>query len=382
MKFAITAALIATAVATLEHDSSAHASPARKIPQDLKPITSSDWSGVPGLIIKAELPRANIFQYSARVKYMDKEGMLRCNVVGLQKERMVRIAGHLSEGKNRPGLAFISADSFPKIENTTMVNGQHCTLTTWPESVSLKEYVQDMTPAQKDKVLPAIFVQVISAFRYLESMGFIYDTIGPESIMICSNLVNEVPNVIVADLHYIWGRYGYSRTEDYITLWQGSDPENFENERGYRAPEDYGPLEVIFMEKRISWMLGATIYGTLAGMPPYGFTKTLDGIVPWESGRLKKVMKDLQTFGNSTYPPVETSNDHLAALMNILLNRDPQARPAIKDLDLDLIKKLADGSNIKLMPEASRVTLWGLLSGLMTVEQQPNAPMMPLDEME
>ncbi|RKP09427.1 hypothetical protein THASP1DRAFT_28771 [Thamnocephalis sphaerospora] len=217
-----------------------------------------------------------------------------------------------------------------------------------------------MTSAQKDKVLPAIFVQVVSALKYLDGMGFTYHTIGPESILVRTNMANGVPKVIIADLHYIRQKLKPMETQIGVTVWRETMLENFENERGYHPPEDYVPVRTFFIEERISWMLGATIYASLAGMPPYGFMKTLDGVVPWRRGKLQQVMKDMEIFKNNTYPPVETSNKHLATLMETLLTCDWRNRPSIKSLDLDIMKKLADGSGVKIMLGMNAATIWSM----------------------
>ncbi|RKP05996.1 hypothetical protein THASP1DRAFT_32175 [Thamnocephalis sphaerospora] len=359
MKRALTVAFIAAVAAMLGCDGGAHANPARVIARDIDPITSSDWSDFSGLNITKKLPQPRSFEYHARVKYNDKEGMLVCTTLKFKTERMKHVAKHLSKGINRPGLAIVSADSFPKLEGTMMVKGHYCTLTTWPKSMSLKEYVRNKRPEERDRVLPAIFVQVISALSYLQSMGFIYNYINIESIMIRSNMASEVPEVIVADLHYISGKYGVLKTGEYATIRSGDEPESFENERGYRPPEDYKDSDTLVSKEKVtSWMLGATIYDSLAGMPPYGFTKSLNGTVPWKDAKLKQVMEDLRKFGKNTYPPAETSNNHLATLMKTLLNCDPRARPAISKLNLQLIRELAGGSGVKIAIGFTATDMW------------------------
>ncbi|RKP04545.1 hypothetical protein THASP1DRAFT_33676 [Thamnocephalis sphaerospora] len=346
MKLVLAAALLAAAAATLEYDSSAYASPVDTAAPDFAPVTSSDWCSIPGLAIEKEEQQIGHYSYGARVTYGSRNGTIRCHANESHKKQMAHVFEHLSKGKNRPGLASITVDSFPRIERTMMVKGQHCVLTTWPVSVSLKEYVRSMTPARKEKVLPAIVVQIISAFNYLESIGFYYHTIGPESIMIRSNIASEVPSVIVADLHQIRGEYGVLQSDELTTFRQGNELETFENERGYRPPEDYGPSETVTVKKRIPWILGATIYDALTGMPPYGFTKSLDGITPWENGKLEKAMLELQASGNNTYPPVEISNVYLDELVKTLLTCNPQDRPAINKPDWRLVRNLANGSGI------------------------------------
>ncbi|RKP05958.1 hypothetical protein THASP1DRAFT_25634 [Thamnocephalis sphaerospora] len=368
MKFALVTLFLAATAIALEYGGDVYASPARRVARNVEPAIFSDLSDVSNLTVTKELPQSNSFAYHARVKYNGKDGMIGCSSRESTKKRMMRVAEHLSNGTNIPGLTFVSDNTFPKVENiTVMVEKRHCVLTTWPVSVSLKEYVQDMTPAQKDKKLPAIFVQVISALKYLANMGFLYDTIGPESIMIRSNMASEVPDVVVADLHHIWGNYGVSKTEQCTALQQAYEPENFKNERGYLPPEDYNFSGEVFMEKRISWMLGATIYDSLAGMPPYGFTKTPGGVIPWESGRIWEVMKDLRTSGNNTYPPVKTSNQQLLTLMETLLTCNPQNRTAIKMLELDAVKRLADGSGVKLIPEIIKADPWEMLKSALRI---------------
>ncbi|RKP05909.1 hypothetical protein THASP1DRAFT_25677 [Thamnocephalis sphaerospora] len=130
--------------------------------------------------------------------------------------------------KNDPksyGLAPKMKDSFAQLRMAEGVGGRFCAVTTWPDSVSLKEYVRAMTPEEKDDVLPLIVVQVISALKYLELISLVHDDINPENIMIRNDRITGMPEVIITDLHWVANSCaGYKPVEDYnLANWMGFD---------------------------------------------------------------------------------------------------------------------------------------------------------------
>ncbi|RKP05104.1 hypothetical protein THASP1DRAFT_33063 [Thamnocephalis sphaerospora] len=339
----------------LGYDSGAHVSSRHTIVRRYRPMTDSDWSHIPEVEIKKKLPLVDNLDYIAQVKYRNQEGMAVCSIFDHSDWQIKHIAEHIADGRNTPGLAVISANSFPKLEVTPDIKGRYCSIATWLPSMSLKEYLRNKDSTERNKLLPVIAFQLISAIRYLGSMEFYYSNIGPESIRIRDGMADGVPYVILTDLHMITGVYKERYGTLSITTPQGNEPEGYENERGYRPPEDYRAsdddnMHTISARKRISWMLGATIYDALAGVPPYGFTKTSTGITPWKDGELENVMLGLKT-SNQTCLPAEISNPHLDTLMENMMTCFAGNRSTISELNLELVEKLADGSNIKLANE-------------------------------
>ncbi|RKP05795.1 hypothetical protein THASP1DRAFT_32376 [Thamnocephalis sphaerospora] len=358
MKLALAAVLLAAAATTLERGSGVHASPTSADAAYYAPVTSSDFNTIPGLFIEKELPRLNRYLYKARGQYKEESVQIQCDMAESYKNQIGRVTEHLSEGTNTPGLVPVTANTFPKIEESMRVRAHHCVLTTWPRSVSLKDYVQSMSSEKKDKVLPAIFAQVISALKYLRSMGFVYRTFGPESIMVHKDTASGVPKVTLVDLDHMLGTFKPLELRTKEIMWHESQAERFTDERGYHSPEDYVPMQPLYLEKSMSWMLGATIYASLTGMPPYGFTKVQDKVFPWGKGVLLQVMKDVHASGNNKYLPVETTNKHLATLMKTLLDCNPKTRPTIENLNVQLVKNLVESDGTQNMLEKSTTDVW------------------------
>ncbi|RKP07515.1 hypothetical protein THASP1DRAFT_24350 [Thamnocephalis sphaerospora] len=304
------------------------------------------------------------------VNYKGNEGVAACSIHVYSELVVKEIADyahavfeqHIADGENTPGLAVISASSFPKLEMTPNIKERYCSIATWLPSVSLKEYLQDKSLTEKNKLLPVIAFQVISALRYLGSMGFHYDSIGPESIRIRDGMADGVPYVILTDLHMIKGLYKKSYGATSAMPPQGDEPESYENESGFRPPEDYqlsddDRIRSVGVKKRISWLVGAIIYDALTGMPPYGFTQSSDGVKPHGIEELRRVMVGHRT-SEGTCLPAKISNPYLNALMEKLMNCIADDRPLISKLDLELVKRLADSSKIKVTNESVAKGTW------------------------
>ncbi|RKP09175.1 hypothetical protein THASP1DRAFT_22943 [Thamnocephalis sphaerospora] len=292
MKCIVATMLLATMASTLGYDSDAHASPARRIARAQRPITASDWSHIPELDIK-------------KVNYKGNEGTVVCTSSDFLGRRIKHTA--------KTHLVWLSY---------------------------LLAHSQSWSRFR------------ISAIGCLENVNFYYESISPESIRIRNGMA-KVPYVILTDLHRITGIYKKKFGAIHTDIPQEDEPESYENESGYRPPEDHlapendGHTGMTSVKKRISWMLGATICDVSTGVPPYGFEKYLTGIRPWKSGELKRVMLELQK-SKETCLPVKISSQHLNALTEKLTTCIANDRPTIRKLDLELVQRLADDSDIKI----------------------------------
>ncbi|RKP04938.1 hypothetical protein THASP1DRAFT_26496, partial [Thamnocephalis sphaerospora] len=116
MRHILAAVLLATVAIAPEYGSGARISPAYMITQGPPQFTSSDWVDAPGLTFKKELPLVDRTDRITQVDYNGNEGVIVCDSNGYPTAQVRRMASHLAEGINTPGLAVISASSFSKLE--------------------------------------------------------------------------------------------------------------------------------------------------------------------------------------------------------------------------------------------------------------------------
>ncbi|RKP07315.1 hypothetical protein THASP1DRAFT_30861 [Thamnocephalis sphaerospora] len=205
-----------------------------------------------------------------------------------------------------------------------------------------------MTPKEKDRFLPPIIVQVVLALQYLDTISFVHEKISLDNIMIRKDMAEIVPQVVITDLHLVSGVYKYSDSSIFLDSPLGGRSEKASYERGYRPPEDYDFSQLVDQRKRLSWMLGATIYAALTGHPPYGFAFSLNDVNPWTERKLSSVMLNLITWKQNSYPPITTSHNRpLLRLMETLMTCEADKRLTISRLDPTLLPELADSSDLK-----------------------------------
>ncbi|RKP08695.1 hypothetical protein THASP1DRAFT_29506 [Thamnocephalis sphaerospora] len=360
MRFALAGALFAITTAALWHNS--HASPQRLVARADDAPRAPKWLDIPDLTIKKELPLAYWYNYTARVVYQGRDGLIACTQRVESFNREISAIETIQAGDPKKyGMSPIVKHMFAK-PVTKKIGGYFCTLSTWPRSVSLKEYMQQMNPKQKDKALPAIITQVVAALRYLESVSLVHENINTENIMVRQDLASSIPEIIITSSYSLWG---IPMSNDFSLFWvvtTESRRERFLCDYGYQPPEDYSKLRKVDMRQRSSWMLGATIYDALTGMPPYGFDSVVSGAVPWPLETFENVLADVATTGNNTFPPVETShNQPLLKLMETLLDANAITRPTVSKLNATLLEELAKSGDTQPPNLSNPVSIWSLL---------------------
>ncbi|RKP06769.1 hypothetical protein THASP1DRAFT_31416 [Thamnocephalis sphaerospora] len=299
------------------------------------------------------------------MRYDSRPGWIGCHpsepdiIQELLTEKLIR------EGDpQKYGISPTVKNLFAKMEPVLELDSEYyCLLYTWEESVSLKEYLKPLSNVAKDQLLPAIFMQVITALRYLDILGLTHDGINPENIMISRTFTKNVPTVTITDMHAVRGGLDYY---DRKAIWSRNLRFRFLDTpcmRGYRPPEDYNTtLYLVDSAKRSSWELGATIYTALTDRPPYGATALPDNIPDWEDTALINTMLRLPVTGN-TFPNVTTSHNlPLLQLMKTLMTCDSLARPTIGELDVELLKQLAASSDLRATAlDQNLLSAWSLL---------------------
>ncbi|RKP08928.1 hypothetical protein THASP1DRAFT_29271 [Thamnocephalis sphaerospora] len=259
------------------------------------------------------------------------------------------------------GVSSAVKHSFEQLRMAKKIGDYFCTMSTWPKSVSLREYMKDMPFQKKEKTLPVIIAQVVLALKYLEALSFVHENINLDNIMIRSNLASDIPEVVIVGLHSVGSRYlSFSYDISWILGFENRT-ERYICERGYRPPEDYVKVGVMDPRLRSSWMLGATIYAALAGMPPYGYTFTLFGLTPWSDERLHETMVEVEKSEKNTYSPIyQLRNGVLLKVMERLLDCSPYNRPSIGSLSPNLLKELVESGSIGMPSLDDTLSLWSV----------------------
>ncbi|RKP08706.1 kinase-like domain-containing protein [Thamnocephalis sphaerospora] len=246
-----------------------------------------------------ELPPTHWYDYVAQVEYQHWSGMLKCG----SDEKEFEHVKHVVE-----------------LRLAQKVGERFCTVFTWPGSFSLKEYLRGMSIQKKNDVLPVIFAQVLSALQYLQRVALVHDNINLENIMIRRGPTNVI-EIVITDLDLVWSSYKSEDTELFWDVDLRTHIKERECKRGYRPPEEYGKKHTISQSKRSSWMVGATLYAAMTGIPPYGYTSSASGIITWPDNATKQ----------SAFSPVSTMySSPLRKVLDLLLTPDTFYRPSAR----------------------------------------------------
>ncbi|RKP04731.1 kinase-like domain-containing protein [Thamnocephalis sphaerospora] len=222
------------------------------------------------------------------------------------------------------------------IEEFPPSNGHHCLLLERLYGDTLKQFTSNLPSQRRDDLLPGIFSQLITALKYMHSIGYVHGDIKPDNIIVYKTPVNA-PRVVLIDFD---GSLSVgNQTMRPVT-----------GTRGYRPPEDYlkRPAD---QYRRDSWMLGATLYHALVGISPYGYEYSLTNDVFNEMAKediAKKMVQVSKLDANIFYPTPKSGNAHLLELMNALMTCDVRYRPTVSELKPTLLYNLAPEKRVRV----------------------------------
>ncbi|RKP08419.1 kinase-like domain-containing protein [Thamnocephalis sphaerospora] len=265
------------------------------------------------LIVESILTRTDSKTYTALVQYNDKAGFLKCtgDKEVFDNERVALTKIHAGD-PSKYGISPRIKEAFVGLTAVLSPNkGSYCLVLERLDGWSLENYAALLGNPEKDAYLPSLFSQVINGIRYMNHLGLVHGDIKPENIMIKGTSFINKPVIVIVD-------FGMSQVvgESGMGYFYGGT-------MGYLAPEDVLD-EQTDLYKRDTWMLGATLYASLAGLPPYNSIGVLESV---------------ERQGKNLFPPIETSkNAQLLALMNKMLVCSPAQRPKLSDLSDPLIE--------------------------------------------
>ncbi|RKP08275.1 kinase-like domain-containing protein [Thamnocephalis sphaerospora] len=281
------------------------------------------------------------------VRYKEKPGFMKCTankeLFGVEVRALQALRGGQPERYNLP----VSAKSaFVGMLHAAQVSkGFFCIILNRIEGVRLAQFAKRLTPAERDQLLPGVFAQLIDALdtialAYMHRLGWVHGDIKSNNVII-SRDADDTPKATIID---------FDMSQRVGTNLMYSSGGTF----GYQAPEDFlgAPVD---QYKRDSWMLGATIYSSLAGTPPYGFmrNKKPKGVFKLSSlAMAQKMLRVYHTSVNSYRPVKKAENARLLAVMESLMTPDVDDRPTAINLQGSTATWLAEsGSEPADMPQ-------------------------------
>ncbi|RKP05453.1 kinase-like domain-containing protein [Thamnocephalis sphaerospora] len=287
-------------------------------------------------VIDKEYPYGETKFFTAFATYRGNSGFIKCPTEAklLRAEHDALEAIHRSPARKH-GMSESVKSLFVKLHGIVNYNGLNCVMTERLEGSDLYDYARGLSQAQKNEQLPVIFMQVITALKYMHRIGWAHGDIKPENIFITLDSPNGPPKVKLIDFDMSVP----------VCYWQSG---LLGGTYGYRAPEEFlgGTIDHI---ARDSWALGATMYASMMGMPPYGFTQNpRTGVYePWGNGVMESKMLMVYAEKKAGLRPMgDLQNAALVELVNTLMTVDPKVRPKINDLDNILLEKLANHKSI------------------------------------
>ncbi|RKP04950.1 kinase-like domain-containing protein [Thamnocephalis sphaerospora] len=262
---------------------------------------------------------------TAVVKYRSHPGILRCikDQERYETERKVLVMV-------RSEFPIDRSISFQELlHNFQAYDGDYCLVTKLNKGHSLQEYTTLVGGEHKNIVAVSFITAALKALVHLHKLNIVHGNLNPE-------------NFIIKPM----GR-GLGEFELVLTGFEGaqivteSKQRSILGTRGYTPPEDFAG-EPVDQYKRDSWMLGATLYATLVGVPPYGFIKPKKGDkyspVPIED--LERTMARVVDTCRNEFSLVKTGDVDLDRLMKKMLTCDVQQRLSIGAFTEDKLSQL------------------------------------------
>ncbi|RKP09015.1 kinase-like domain-containing protein [Thamnocephalis sphaerospora] len=355
MRFLSTGSLYLVAAATLylshfSHAQQMPAMPSLTIPNTL-PSKDTKTGGVPGKFLGTQttalpqtqqMPAISGFiatrnypskdgkTHSASGKYFGTQVYIKCTTDAAAYNRE-KIAINAIQAGNpvRFGMTASVKKAFPvlyKVLEPPIIK-QYCLIYNEVMGVSLDKHIASWMVEKRNAMLPNIFAQIITALNYMHRLGWVHNDITLSNILVGFYQEGTMPQASIVDFGSVQ-RDGERLLPPPASTF------------GYRPLEDYD-TNALSHFKRDVWMLGATVYASMADMPPYGYEK------PISQGReeiwTESIMPtNMRTRGDSflLWLPKNTG-ENLRTLAKTLLVTNLSARPYFQQLSAKLLYSLS-----------------------------------------
>ncbi|RKP09720.1 kinase-like domain-containing protein [Thamnocephalis sphaerospora] len=234
-------------------------------------------------------------------------------------------------------------------------NGDHCLVMELNKGHSLQEYIALANKKERDIIAANFIATALGAIVHLHKLEVVHGNLNPESKQSPRRFASLPLGMELDGFNVVLAGFEGAQI---VTMPQ---QHSILGTRGYTPPEDFDN-EPVDQYKRDSWMLGATLYAALAGVPPYGFAKSKkSGIyLPVPTKDLQHTMTQVMKTGKNTFPPVKTKNRGVKTLMKRLLVCNVKDRleiDALTGIDLWLLEREAQ----RIKQSSTLERLWGVL---------------------
>ncbi|RKP05907.1 kinase-like domain-containing protein [Thamnocephalis sphaerospora] len=299
----------------------------------------------------------------ALVNYKKYEAFLKCTTDSRQ---------HKAEYQSLKAVAAVETGEygmfFQKVQHSfSSADGYHCLVLDLVRGHSIQEYAALMNDTEKEVFTAYFFARAYIAMQTLNNATVAHGNINPENF-----IVKPLGgNLAIFTLTLV----GFEGSQ----LITRSEQESVLGARGYAPPEDY-VTAIANQRARDLWMLAATTYSVLNGMPPYGFvySKNHKALLPVTTADLKRTMVNISKTGKNTFLPIKTKNINLLNMLDILFASDPNKR-----LEFINLKKKDFDSVVSYQPQetlrARLKSTWTKLESMLSDKVDPEWMAEPYD---
>ncbi|RKP09296.1 hypothetical protein THASP1DRAFT_28922, partial [Thamnocephalis sphaerospora] len=177
-----------------------------------------------------------------------QQGLLKCYVDKNVYTREIDFLQAVSKTPKVPGTSSNAQSAFAKLYNAyPMADGRHfCTFTELISGDILWNFAMERGLEEKDRDLPGLYVEIISAIKYMHGIKWVHGDIQPKNIIIRNNAPKGASRVSIT------GFYASQKLNGEVaglvipaTL-------------GYEPPEDYTDVSKLSFTdfNRKNWMIG------------------------------------------------------------------------------------------------------------------------------
>ncbi|RKP07126.1 kinase-like domain-containing protein [Thamnocephalis sphaerospora] len=288
-----------------------------------------------GLVIEKSYPlQKNEGVYTAFANYKGQRSFLKCakDEERFKAERDALLAIHAGNAEKYGFQPSVKSAFVRILDSAKTPDGVYCVILERLDGINLRQFASMLTLTQRSKILPLIFVQFIKALQYMHRLGWMHGDIKPANIIITRG-VNNMPKVTI--INFDWAQMAGKEMRPSVG-----------GTHGYRPPEDYldDPNRLLNQYARDSWMIGATIYASFTGAPPYGFSYDphTKKSVTWASDQMKSEMLKIRDTGVNTCKNITFSSSiRLLALMKMLMVPKFEMRSLVTQLSSAVLTVVA-----------------------------------------